>query len=50
MRDSDVQALMDNLNEDEMILLLRSILLRAKAGGKYAEVADYIKRLLMLQP
>jgi hypothetical protein len=36
-----------NLTEDEMIILMKSILLRAKTGGKYAAVATELKKLLM---
>lgn len=43
------QMIMDNLTEEEMILLLRSLLFRAKAGGKHAEVAGKIKRLSILK-
>jgi hypothetical protein len=40
-------ALADSLTEEDMALLLKSVLLRAKAGGKHAETADKIKRLLL---
>mgnify|MGYP003623523238 CR=1 FL=1 len=41
------QSLLDALTEEELTLLLRSVLLRAKAGGKHAELADAVKRLLL---
>lgn len=37
----------DNMTEDEMILLMRAILLRARAGGKNAELARKLKALLL---
>jgi hypothetical protein len=36
-----------DLSEDEMILLMKSIILRAKSGGKHAELAAELKKLLM---
>jgi len=36
-----------SLTEDEMIILMKSILLRAKTGGKYAKLAADLKKLLM---
>lgn len=43
----EVQAMADALTEDDMALLLRSALLRAKAGGHYAELAQRLKLLLL---
>lgn len=45
--DSVPQEFLDNMSEDDLILLLRSVLLRAKAGGKNAEIAKNIKLLLL---
>jgi hypothetical protein len=36
------------LTEENIAILLEALLLRAKAGGKYAEIADKIKMLLLL--
>lgn len=46
-RDS-AAALADSLTEEDMLLLLKAALLREKAGGKHAEIAGKIKRLLLL--
>ena len=43
----DMQEFLDAMTEDDMIMLLRSILLRAKAGGKHAAAATELKRLLL---
>jgi len=43
----DTQAFIDNATEDEIILLVKSILLRAKAGGKHAETAQKLKLFLL---
>jgi hypothetical protein len=45
--DGGAQILVDTLTNDEAVLLLQSILLKAKAGGKYAELAAKIKTLLL---
>ena len=45
---SNTKAFMDNMTEDEMILLMRSIMLRAKAGiGCAVEQAEKLKTLLL---
>jgi len=41
------QDFLDNMTEEDMILLMRSILLRAKAGGRNAELAKNLKLLLL---
>jgi hypothetical protein len=43
----DVAVLVDALTEEDLSVLLKALLLRAKAGGKYAEVADKVKLLLL---
>jgi hypothetical protein len=45
--DDGAQTLADVLTNDEAILLLQSVLLKAKAGGRYAELAATIKALLV---
>jgi hypothetical protein len=45
--DDGAQSLADTLTNDEAVLLLQSVLLKAKAGGKYAEFAAKIKTLLL---
>jgi hypothetical protein len=45
--DTGPQKLADTLTNDETVLLLQSVLLKAKAGGKYAELAAEIKTLLL---
>jgi hypothetical protein len=45
--DEGAQTLADTLSNDEAVLLLQSVLLKAKAGGKYAELATKIKTLLL---
>jgi hypothetical protein len=45
--DDGAQNLADTLTNDEAVLLLQSVLLKAKAGGKYAEFAAKIKTLLL---
>jgi len=41
------QACMDNLTEEKLIILLKSVLIRAEGGGKHAELANQIKLLLI---
>ncbi len=43
----DAQAFVDAMTEEDMIVLMRSILLRAKAGGEAAALAERLKRLLI---
>jgi hypothetical protein len=45
--DAGALTLAGALTEEEMILLMKSVLLRAKAGGKYAEIAEKLKLLLI---
>jgi hypothetical protein len=45
--DTGALSLAGALTEEEMILLMKSVLLRAKAGGKYAEIAEKLKLLLI---
>jgi hypothetical protein len=45
--DEGAQTLADTLTNDEAVLLLQSVLLKAKAGGKYAELVAKIKTLLL---
>ena len=45
--DAETQAFIDNATEDEIILLVKSILLREKAGGKHAETAQKLKLFLL---
>ena len=45
--DAETQAFIDNATEDEIILLVKSILLREKAGGKHAETAQQLKLFLL---
>ncbi|MDR1329441.1 MAG: hypothetical protein LBK23_07570 [Oscillospiraceae bacterium] len=40
-------ALAESLSEEDMTLLLKALLLRAKAGGKYAETAAKLRLLLI---
>ena len=43
----DMQLFLDTMTEDDMILLMRSILLRAKAGGSAAKTATELKLILL---
>ena len=45
--EAPVEVLIPDLTEDEMILLMKSIMLRAKSGGKYADLASALKNLLL---
>jgi hypothetical protein len=43
----EIIAYLDSLTEDDIMLLVKTMLLRAKAGGKYAEKALLLKILLL---
>lgn len=45
--DPDTQTLIETMTEEDLILLMRAVLLRAKAGGKHAELALQLKLLLL---
>jgi len=45
--DTETQSFIDNATEDEIILLVKSILLRAKAGGEHAKTAQKLKLFLL---
>jgi transcriptional regulator with XRE-family HTH domain len=45
--DAETWSFIAGLTEDELILLVKSILLRAKSGGKNAELATKLKLLLI---
>jgi hypothetical protein len=44
---AEAPAFAGDLTEDEVILLVKSLLLKAKAGGKHAAAADQLKALLL---
>ena len=43
----ETQAFLDSVTEDEIMLLVKTVLLRAKAGGKHAEKAQQLKLFLL---
>ena len=44
---AETQAFLDSMTEDEILLFVKTILLRAKAGGKHAEKAQHLKLFLL---
>jgi len=43
----DEQSLLANLSEDDMVILMKAVILRARAGGASAELARKMKMLLL---
>jgi len=43
----EAQKFIDEMSEEDMIFLMKSIMLRAKAGGENAELAKRLKLLLL---
>jgi hypothetical protein len=43
----ETAALAGDLTEEEIVILVKSLLLKARAGGKYASAADQLKVLLL---